>query len=57
MARRIDISKSMVEIGLTRFRKWHKRKFADIDDMTSDERFVALGGKLPKKKEEKEGDE
>ena len=52
MAGKINISPDLINIGITKFRKWHK-KFAK-DDMTADERFVNLGGKLPKPKKEDE---
>jgi len=47
----MEVSRILNKLTLTRFKKWHK-KFVPNDELTAEERYVKIGGKIPKKSKE-----
>lgn len=47
----ISINPIMANLSFAKFKIWHKKWVKD-DSLTSEQRYVKLGGKVPKKNEE-----
>jgi hypothetical protein len=45
---KLNINPVMVKLTFTNFKKWHKKHYPN-DTMTAEERYLEIGGALPKK--------
>jgi len=48
---KIDVNPIMAELSFAKFEKWHKNTLPN-DELSAKDRYVKIGGKIPKKKED-----
>ena len=47
----VKVSKSMAKYTFAKFKIWHKR-WLPHDTMSAEQRYIKIGGKIPKKKKD-----
>ncbi len=49
----IDVHKDMAKLSFVKFKAWHNKSVPN-DTMSAEERYVKIGGKLPKQKKKED---